>query len=363
MMANVGHDSISQMRGVTRHLTSNLYQMRLRLFLFFICVISFFSCTNEKKGICVLDNYPIEHCKLSIHRMDSVLIYPQSINVFKDKLLVMEPQRDVSKISVFGRDSFKFQYSGIDAGRARYEAVSLRHDYYACTDTSFFLLDNNVEKEYCFKDGRIEYVGCVPIAIPDALNQLLRVGTGKYIASGFSSGKGHEHLLYENGRLDGFGEYPETYSSSSQNFILNAKVSAGLLGKDRIWDFYLNHNLIRSYDLEGNLLLEMKIENSAQKTNITDPHDCEFYFYGVKWNARYMAVLYNEKYSWLEFYLSEDAEQRTHELQLWTWDGELKRRIRFDKHFDFYALSDDDVFYAMDAEQPDVIYTYDFNEK
>lgn len=336
--------------------------MKCKIFLE-VCTVLFASCTGEVKKKCVLDQYPIEHCKLDVHEIDSVMVCPQAINVFEDKLLVMEPQKAVSKISVFDRNQFDFLFSDMDEGRTKYEVMNLRSDYYAHTDTSFFVLDNNMEKEYGLHDDHIEYIGYVPITIPDALNQLIRVGAKKYITSGFTSGEGHEHLLYDNGKYEGFGEYPELYAPSSKTFILNAKVSAGMVGKEQIWDFYLNHNLVRSYDLYGNLLTEIEIENAVQNTKITDSEDSEFYFYGVKWNAGYIAVLYNEKYTWKEFYLSDGAAQRMHELQLWTWNGELKHRIRFDKHFDFYALSEDSIFYAMDVERPNVIYTYDFREE
>lgn len=331
--------------------------------LFLICSFFFVSCVSKVKKKCNLGLYSIEYCKLHVCKMDTGLVCPQSINVFKDKLLVMEPQKGISKISVFDRKRFAFLFSGIDEGRAKHEVVNLRNDYYAYTDTSFFVLDNNIEKEYSLHDNHISYIGYVPIVIPDAINQLLRIGEEKYITSGFTSGEGHEHLLCDKGKYEGFGEYPELYSSPNKTFVLNAKVSAGMTGKERIWDFYLNHNLIRSYDLYGNLLAEIEIENAVQKTRIADPQDCTFYFYDVKWNGDYIAVLYNEKYSWMEFYLSDNVEQRMHELQLWTWDGELKRRIRFDKHFDFYALSEDNIFYAMDDEQPNVIYTYDFEDE
>lgn len=328
--------------------------------LYTICVILLASCGGDVQKKCVLDQYPVEQCVLDVHSLDSGLVAPQSVNVFQDKLLIMETQKPVSKLSVFDRNSFGFLCSGIDEGRANNEVIYLRADYYAHTDTSFFVLANNIEKEYAIKDNHIQYLSSTSIDIPDALNQLLRVGTEKYIASGFTSGEGNEHLLYENGQYKGFGEYPEIYADT-KNFVLNGKTSAGMVGKDRIWDFYMNHNLIRSYDLDGNLLEEIEIENAAQKTKIANPEDSEFYFYRAKWNADYIAVLYNEKCSWLEFYTPEEAEQRIHELQLWTWDGELKRRIRFDRHFDFYTLSEDNVFYAMDAEQPDIVYTYNLN--
>ena len=89
-----------------------------------------------------------------------------------------------------------------------------------------------------------------------------------------------------------------------------------------------------------------------------------FYFKQENLNrlSKYIAVLYNAFFSADEFYkLSKDERKR--ELQLWTWDGELKRRIYFDVPYDIYALSEDNIFYAMNMDKPDVIYTYDLNEK
>ena len=121
--------------------------MKCKIFLE-VCTVLFVSCTGEVKKKCVLDQYPIEHCKLDVHEIDSVMVCPQAINVFEDKLLVMEPQKAVSKISVFDRNQFDFLFSDMDEGRTKYEVMNLRSDYYAHTDTSFFVLDNNMEKEY-----------------------------------------------------------------------------------------------------------------------------------------------------------------------------------------------------------------------
>ena len=63
-------------------------------------------------------------------------------------------------------------------------------NYYACTDTSFFILDMNVEKEYLLKNNKVVYVGSTPLIIPDALNQLIRVDDVTYITAGFTNGKG-----------------------------------------------------------------------------------------------------------------------------------------------------------------------------
>ena len=108
------------------------------------------------------------------HLIDTVLVYPQAINVFKDKLLVFEPRNGNAVLSVFSCKDFEYLFSGIGKGHAKSEVVYMYDNYYACTDTSFFILDMNVEKEYLLKNNKVVYVGSTPLIIPDALNQLIR---------------------------------------------------------------------------------------------------------------------------------------------------------------------------------------------
>ena len=134
-----------------------------------------------------------------------------------------------------------------------------------------------------------------------------------------------------------------------------------MVGKQKFWDFYTYQDLIRSYDLQGNLLLEIVLDDDEKNVTMQNVDDRNLNYYKAKWNSKYIAVLYNAFFSADEFYkFSKDERKR--ELQLWTWDGELKRRIYFDVPYDIYALSEDNIFYAMNMDKPDVIYTYDLNE-
>lgn len=137
-----------------------------------------------------MSDCPIEHCKVQKHLIDTVLVYPQAINVFKDKLLVFEPRNGNAVLSVFSCKDFEYLFSGIGKGHAKSEVVYMYDNYYACTDTSFFILDMNVEKEYLLKNNKVVYVGSTPLIIPDALNQLIRVDDVTYITAGFTNGKG-----------------------------------------------------------------------------------------------------------------------------------------------------------------------------
>lgn len=312
--------------------------------------------------MCHLDNCEIEYCTMQQHVIDSMLVYPQAINVFKDKLLVFEPKKANGILSVFSCRDFSYLFSGIRRGHAKSEVVYLRDDYYVATDTSFFLLDMNVEKEYALKDDKIVYVKSIPLVIPDALNQLIRVDSATYVTAGLTNGSGGEHLLYHDGEYVDFGEYPDMDLKHEDRAIYNGSISAGMMGKKRFWDFYTYHDLIRSYDLNGNLLVEIELGNSDKHVKMMGPNDRNFNYYKAKWNSNYIAVLYNALFSVDGFY-AHDPDERKRELQLWTWDGELKRRIYFDVPYDIYALSEDNILYAMNIDKPSVIYTYDLNEK
>ena len=323
-------------------------------------VVGCFAACADDKDVCSLDEVQIEHLELQVNEMDSVLSVPQGINVFKDKLLILEPKKSASMLTVLSRDGFKYLFSGIDKGHARHEVLSMRRDYFASTDTSFFVLGRNEEKEYVLRDRVIEYVGSTVITIPDALNGVLHLGGGKYITAGLTNGTGNEHLLYVDGKYEGFGEYPGPDLKDGGNFFYNGSQTAGMAGKDKVWGFYKSHPLVRCYDLEGNLLREIEIVDSHRK-QVSATDDRDLCYYKIKWNSRYIAVLYNAAYTWNEFYdLNKDGRER--ELQLWTWDGQLERRISFDKPYDIYAVSDDNMFYAMNVDVPNVIYTYDLNE-
>lgn len=194
---------------------------------------------------------------------------------------------------------------------------------------------------------------------PDVLNKMVRVGCNKHISAGFTSGEGKEHLLWENGNYHEFGEYPVTSYSPEKRFFHNGKHTAGITDKDKIWDFYIYQNLVRSYDLHGNLLENIKIVNRNKNTRKTNNQDSEINFWGLHCNSSYIVTSYNEAFSKNEFYSHSDKQR---EIQLWTWDGTLKRRIHFNVPFGLYTISEDNILYAMCTGQPNIIYSYNLNE-
>ena len=98
--------------------------------LYFIVALVFFAaCNRIRTEKCLLSDCPIEHCKVQKHLIDTVLVYPQAINVFKDKLLVFEPRNGNAVLSVFSCKDFEYLFSGIGKGHAKSEVVYMYDNY------------------------------------------------------------------------------------------------------------------------------------------------------------------------------------------------------------------------------------------
>ena len=242
--------------------------------------------------------------------------------------------------------------------------LSLYKDFFAHTDSSFFLLSqNDIVKELKIENGdSVVFIGEDKIETLDALNHVLRIGKGKYVTAGLTNGAGNEHFLYTSGKSIGFGDYPEPKPEGTSNFFLNISMSAGMEGKNRIWDFSKGRDLVRGYDLDGNLIETIKVINDERRpTSNKNEDDYSLCYYNIAWNESYIAVLYNVVLPRKDYY-DKELGSCPWELQLWTWDGRLERRLKFDHAFNMYTISDDNILYAMWSVNPNVLYTYDLNK-
>jgi len=335
-----------------------MHAMKLKIIVMSIATL--FSCQNIQKEECDLEKTPIEKQTLTQHNIDSIITYPRSLNVFHDKLLFMQPNASDKLFVVLNKDSLNLLFSGGSKGHTLDEFINLNRNYFSCTDSSFFALDANIEKEITIKNGRLKCIDRTPIIIPDALNQLVKTGIDSYIASGLTNGQEGEHILYKEGEYSFFGEYPEQSLQKEERFKFNFKSTVGRTDKKQIWDFYYYMNLIRSYDTNGNLVKEIKIKDSFERPQKNSAYESQCCYHKISANSHYIVALYSRGYTMSELYKKLNIIL---EVQLWSWKGELKRRILFDKPFDLFSISEDNILYAMCSETPNIIYTYDFNEK
>ena len=71
--------------------------------------------------------------------------------------------------------------------------------------------------------------------------------------------------------------------------------------------------------------------------------------------------VYPVSYTHLDVYKRQViySEGAIPELQVWDWEGKLKKRFLFDKIYDNFTVSPDGRLYALNTQEPYKIYTYE----
>ena len=236
-----------------------------------------------------MQDIEVEQLSFKLYPTDSLLIYPLSINVWQNYLIIMEPKLKDSIYSIWDRDDFAHLFSCGRKGNGPNELINPRRDYYASTDSSFFILDSDIEREVCFEDKTLVIKRNNDITLPDAINQLVRLGDDYYILAGLTNGSTGEHIIYKNGGYSSFGEFPRKSENEERRFFTNYKLTAGDVAHDCVCDFYLHQNLIRIYDIKGNLLKHIQVIDNAcvPSTSV----ELRPVFHKLKCNSKYIAVL------------------------------------------------------------------------
>ena len=305
-----------------------------------------------------LSRIPVTDGRFKVHELDSTrILYPQGIHYFNGHIILVEQKND-PVLSFWSADSLTYEFSAAHKGGGPNEVKYVDSDYFDRTDSAFFILDSDVEKEVRIKDRAISVESRVPILVPDAVNRLVRIDSSRYVMCGLNGGS-KEHILYETGgSYQEFGDYPDMPCPPEKQFILFYKFIAHRPGSEVIYDFYLYVNRIRKYDLSGNLLEEIALSNIPERTvSIERLREGAImpYFSDVISCKDFMAVLYYENVTNRQV----NSFQASPELQLWDWNGKLIKRYRFDRNFDKYTISDDGIIYAKDSDSPYTVYTYD----
>ena len=157
--------------------------MRARFKLYLCGILFLLCCCDEyKKDSICLQDIEVEQLSFKLYPTDSLLIYPRGINVWRNYLIIMEPKLKDSIYSIWDRDDFAHLFSCGRKGNGPNELINPRYDYYASTDSSFFILDSDIEREVCFEDKTLVIKRNNDITLPDAINQLVRLGDDYYLS-------------------------------------------------------------------------------------------------------------------------------------------------------------------------------------
>lgn len=322
---------------------------------FYYVVISLLlltSCTHttNKKEINISD-IPVIDAKFKVHNIDSTkVLNPGGIYCYKNYVVIIEDKNN-PVFSFWKSNNLEYCFSDGFIGNGPNEFIRPRSDYFATSDSSFFILDSNIEWEVQINKNRIQIINKEPIIIPDAINQMVHLSNNKYIMSGNTNGENNsEHFLYDakTGKYTSFGEYPSKNIENKRKFFFDFKYTAGRSDKSYIWNFYENHNLIRKYDLEGRLLQEICFKD------VIDRHNSNSKSYDLTNRPYWCALQTTSTHIYVLFYTGETdkiiySKGIIPELQEWDWQGNLIRRILFDKKYDCIAISENGILYAIDT--------------
>lgn len=294
---------------------------------------------------------PIQQAKFRVNNIDSTkILYPGGIYCYKNHVFIIEKKNNPA-FSFWTLDSLRYEFSAGFLGGGPNEFIRPRSNYFAASDSSFFILDSNIEWEVQVIEKGIQVINKEPIIIPDAINQMVHLNNGKYIMAGNTDGRNNsEHFLYDikTGEYTSFGEYPSVNLSNEKKFFFDFKYTAGIAGKPYIWNFYENHNLLRQYSLEGHLLQEVRLAGIEKR------HNADSKSRKLQNRPYWRIVQATSQHIYTLFYKGETdetiySEGTIPELQVWDWDGNLTRRILFDRKYNLIAVSDTGILYAINT--------------
>lgn len=306
-----------------------------------------------------LASIPLFEASFSVYEIDSMkTLNPRNIVCWRDYVIIIESKNE-PYFSFWSQDSLIYIFSDGYRGGGPNELIDARPDYFAKTDSSFFILDSQIERELILKGNKIQIINNQPLIFPDAINRLVRVDKDVYIMAGLTNGIDKaEHTKCTPDGNRSFGEYPtKGIDDGIQQFFFDTKFTAGKMGEKTIWDFYFYHNLIRQYSIDGELLQEVSLDLKEEHENtvsmLSSDRIIEY------WNR----VVVEGDYIYVLFHNKEHRSKDAPELQKWDWDGNLIARYQLDKYYNHYAISDKGILYAMDVfDHPYEVYTYNLNK-
>lgn len=314
--------------------------------------------TNSIKRV-DMDSVPLVKGSFQIHEIDSIkTLNPKNLFCFGNHVILIE-YKNAPFLSFWSPDSLTYEFSAGDKGGGPNELIDPYSDYFAKSDSSFFLLDSQVEREIQVTGNDIQIINNKPLIFSDAINQLVRVEEDAYIMLGRTDGSDNaEHIKITPDGNKPFGQYPaNSTDKTSIQFFEYYKLTAGLMGEKTIWDFYESHNLIRQYSIDGELLQEVSLDFDERQESTASTSD------GGKGIYYWIRVIASNHHIYALFKYDTWKSTKVPELQVWDWDGNLTARYQFDKYYNAIAVSDNGVLYAMDTmNHPYEVYTYDLNK-
>lgn len=316
----------------------------IQISLFFLLI----SCTTAKKEeICKLSDFPVDTIHMEHHLLGEHMIFPTGLETFGNHIVFMDDNTSNGIYHFFSNSTFEHVFSDGQKGHAKDEFIYPLHNFFETTDSSFRILDFNSIREFKVVNKKLVNIGNFELPV-HTINQPVHVANDEYIMEGFTDGE-NEHIKVKDGNISEFGVFPDNFDNN--NWIRNRKLTAGIPSKDFILDFYVYHNRVRMYNSDGTLFKDIIVKDDISRTSLSsDITSLDICFYRINYNSDYIIAVYG-------------LNNNKKEIQLWTWDGELYKRLHTDDEFSLICLAENNIIYAIDNECPNVLLSYNIMEK
>lgn len=312
---------------------------------FYLPILFLVGCTATKKEeVCRLSKTPLDTIRMEHHLLvDDNLVFPLGMKSFDKYIVFMEDNNPEGIYHFFSDSTFTRLFSAGEKGHAKDEFICPLHNYFEATDSSFSVLDVNAIREFKIVDKNLININKVDLPSYNSINQLVHVAKDEYIMEGVLDGES-EHVKIQDGGMVEFGAFPEKFEHD--NWIRNRKLTAGRPDKKYILDFYVYHNRVRMYDVDGTFYKDILVDDSFERKPLSsDVTSLDICFYRICHNSDYIVAVYG-------------YGNNNKEIQVWTWDGLLRKRLYTGQRFTLMCLSEDNTLYAIDSEKPGVLLSY-----
>jgi hypothetical protein len=325
-------------------------------FLAFTCIC--FACENNSQTVIISEKEFEEVYDLSgkAVALENTLLLPTHIFKVHENVIVFDND-DNALFKVYGIPELDYKFSWGKRGEGPGEIKMFDPSSFEVVEDGFEYQDMfNIRKCQVLEDT-IKTVESKKLPLFDQpLNRVRKINDTLYFADNQIGDKSNEHValgLGSNSILYKFGDYPTPSRKLGDSQISMAfmKNNVANFEKERFVTFYQKINKVKFYDLEGNLIKELKNgsydDNQKAVIHYAEPVATENFIY-----------VFNIKKSKKE--IEEDIENYKPTVEVWDWSGNPIASLNMDKPIISMAIDEEArKIYGVSFWSQSVIYEFD----
>lgn len=335
----------------------NIIAMNIKNLLLCLAILLFCQCTEKKIEVNVYDEFSqVQSVSAVKKEVPSVLLYPRSLYLLKDKLVALNEGTD-TLFQVFEKSDLAYQgqFGTKGNGPGEFHLPSLQA--VSQTDDSFVLNDLKTLKTMTWKEGKL----CITSAdLPfdfQYFNGLTKLEEGKY---GCLAGHDADHelrILNEDGTHVDFGEFPEAVEPRFKDALARnqayTRLAVAKPDGSRMALFYQYLRRYRIYKADQTLETDniLTLLPSQEKPDVED-------------EVRYIhpIALYatdNYIYTLNLDMKAEEMGSKMPNIQVFDWEGRPLKMYQLDCYISSFVVDEGKkVIYGVFVEDDNHIYQF-----